>query len=34
VFKPPVDAKKVDLNALAMMEFDEVPPGAPAGAKK
>jgi hypothetical protein len=34
VFKPPADAKKVDLNALAMMEFDEVPLGAPAGAKK
>ena len=34
VFKPPADAKKVDLDALAMMEFDEVPPGAAAGAKK
>lgn len=34
VFKPPADAKKVDLDALAMMEFDEVPPGTPAGAKK
>ena len=30
----PADAKKVDLDALAMMEFDEVPPGASAGAKK
>ena len=34
VFKPPADAKKADLDALAMMEFDEVPPGTPAGAKK
>jgi hypothetical protein len=34
VFKPPADAKKVDLDALAMMEFDEGPPGTPAGAKK
>ena len=34
VFKPPADAKKVDLDALAMMDFDEVPPGTPAGAKK
>ena len=34
VFKPPADAKKVDLDALATMEFDEVPPGTPAGAKK
>ena len=34
VFKPPADAKKVDLDALAMMEFDEVPPGTAAGAKK
>ena len=34
VFKPPADAKKADLDGLAMMEFDEVPPGTPAGAKK
>jgi hypothetical protein len=34
VFKPPADATKADLNALAMMEFDEVPPGTTAGAKK
>lgn len=34
VFKPPADARKVDLNAMAMMEFDEVPPGTPAGVKK
>jgi hypothetical protein len=34
VFKPPADAKKVDLDALATMDFDEVPPGTPAGAKK
>ena len=34
VFKPPADEKKVDLDALAAMDFDEVPPGTPAGAKK
>jgi hypothetical protein len=34
VFKPPADAKKVDLNALAMMEFDEVPPSTAPGARK
>jgi hypothetical protein len=34
VFKPPADAKKVDLNAVAMMEFDEVPPATAPGAKK
>jgi hypothetical protein len=34
VFKPPADTTKADLNALAMMEFDEVPPGTTAGAKK
>jgi hypothetical protein len=34
VFKPPADATKADLNALAMMEFDEVPLGTSAGAKK
>ena len=33
LFKPPADAKKVDLDAMAM-EFDEVPPGTPAGEKK
>ena len=34
VFKPPADAKKADLNALATMEFDEVPPATAPGAKK
>ena len=34
VFKPPADAQKADLNALAMMDFDEVPNGTTAGAKK
>ena len=34
VFKPPADAKKVELDALATMDFDEVPPGTPAGVKK
>jgi hypothetical protein len=33
-FKPPADAKKVALDSIAMIEFDEVPPGTPAGAKK
>ena len=34
VFKPPADAKKADLNALATMEFDEIPPATAPGAKK
>jgi hypothetical protein len=34
VFKPPADAQKADLNALAMMDFDEVPLGTAPGAKK
>jgi hypothetical protein len=34
VFKPPADATKVDLESGVMVEFDEVPPGTPSGAKK
>jgi hypothetical protein len=34
VFKPPVDATKVNLDSNVMVEFDELPPGTPAGAKK
>ena len=34
VFKPPSGANKVDLDSLAMAEFDELPPGTPSGAKK
>ena len=34
VFKPPADATKVDLDSGVMVEFDEVPPGTPSGAKK
>jgi len=33
-FKPPADATKVALDSAAMIEFDEIPPGTPAGAKK
>ena len=33
-FKPPAGATKVNLDASAMVEFDELPPGKPAGAKK
>ena len=33
-FKPPADATKVALDAAVMIEFDEIPPGTPAGAKK
>ena len=33
-FKPPADATKVALNSSVMIEFDELPPGTPAGAKK
>ena len=34
VFKPPTGANKVDLDSIAMAEFDELPPGIPSGAKK
>jgi hypothetical protein len=34
VFKPPAGAEKVDLESVAMAEFDELPPGTPAGGKK
>jgi hypothetical protein len=33
-FKAPADATKVALDSVAMIEFDEIPPGTPAGAKK
>jgi hypothetical protein len=33
-FKPPADATKVALDSGVMVEFDEVPPGSLAGAKK
>lgn len=34
VFKPPSGATKVDLDSGAIVEFDELPPGTPAGAKQ
>jgi hypothetical protein len=34
MFKPPADATKVSLDSSIMMEFDELPLGRPAGAKK
>jgi hypothetical protein len=34
VFKPPAGAIKVDLESVAMAEFDEIPPGTPSGEKK
>src|SRR5712675_490225 len=34
VFKPPAGATKVNLDSSVMVEFDELPPGIPAGAKK
>jgi hypothetical protein len=34
VFKAPAGATKVDLDSVAMVEFDELPPGTPTGAKK
>jgi hypothetical protein len=34
VFKAPADATKVALDSTIMIEFDELPPGTPAGAKK
>jgi hypothetical protein len=33
-FTPPADATKVALDSTVMIEFDEIPPGTPAGAKK
>lgn len=33
-FKAPADATKVALDSNVMIEFDELPPGTPAGAKK
>jgi len=33
-FKAPADATKVALDSSIMIEFDELPPGTPAGAKK
>jgi hypothetical protein len=34
VFKPPADATKASLDSDIMVEFDELPPGTSAGAKK
>ena len=34
VFKPPSGVTKVDLDSVVMVEFDEIPPGTPSGAKK
>ena len=34
VFKPPADATRASLDSEIMMEFDELPPGTTAGAKK
>jgi hypothetical protein len=34
MFKPPAEATKVALDSTAMIEFDEIPPGTPAGPKK
>ena len=34
VFKPPADARKENLDSQIMVEFDELPPGTSAGAKK
>jgi hypothetical protein len=34
VFKPPAGAAKIDIDAAAMADFDELPPGTPTGAKK
>jgi hypothetical protein len=34
VFKPPAGATKVNLDSNVMVEFDELPPGTPVGAKK
>ena len=33
-FKPPANATRVALDSSVMIEFDEIPPGTPAGAKK
>jgi hypothetical protein len=34
VFKAPAGATKIDIDAAAMADFDELPPGTPTGAKK
>lgn len=34
VFKPPAGVEKVGLDSTVIMEFDELPPGTPTGAKK
>jgi hypothetical protein len=35
VFKPPAGATKIELDSVAMVDFDELPPGTPTtGAKK
>lgn len=34
VFKAPAGATKIDLDSIAMADFDELPPGTPSGAKK
>ncbi|WP_128927740.1 DUF2092 domain-containing protein [Bradyrhizobium guangxiense] len=34
VFKAPAGAIKIDINSVAMADFDELPPGTPTGAKK
>jgi hypothetical protein len=34
VFKPPAGAAKIDIDAAAVADFDELPPGTPTGAKK
>jgi hypothetical protein len=34
VFRPPADATKASLDSDVMVEFDELPPGTPAGAHK
>ncbi|SDG40121.1 hypothetical protein SAMN05216338_1001167 [Bradyrhizobium sp. Rc2d] len=34
VFKAPAGTTKVDINSVAMADFDELPPGTPTGAKK
>jgi hypothetical protein len=33
-FKPPAGATKVDLDSIDIVEFDEIPPGTPTGAKQ
>jgi hypothetical protein len=34
IFKPPADATRASLDSEIMVEFDELPPGTTAGAKK